>query len=579
MYRYNAHDRRQLTQRARQFRGQVRRFRAGALGPDVFQQLRLRNGLYKERHAHMLRVAIPYGVLNSRQLQRLATVARRFDRGYGHFTTRQNIQFNWPELDQVPAILEALAEVGMHAIQTSGSCVRNITADHLAGVAADEIEDPRPWCELIRQWSTLHPEFNWLPRKFKIAVTGAHADRAAVQWHDIGLRLFHDGAGQTRFRVLVGGGMGRIPVIGQVIAESLAADDLLGFLQAILRVYNRYGRRDHKYRSRIKILVGDLGIDEFRQRVEKEWRDMMNADAAPTVSAADIEQSRAFFAPVTTANDGDDAAAGDGVAFGDGKNTGRLQPIPVADSRFLRWREHNTVAHRDPAYRIVYVSLKAPGRAPGDLNAAQMDALAALAKRYSADEIRVSHEQNLVLPFVRRVDLFAVWHELNRIELATPNIGTLNDMICCPGLDYCSLANAGTIGIARQINERIAGLDRLYDIGEVKLKMSGCMNACGHHHAGHIGILGVDKKGAEWYQITLGGSADNDTRLGTRLGPAIARAQVAEVVETIIDAYIELRLDGEKFLDAVIRLGVEPFKQKVYAHHQKPRRHSRPLAA
>jgi len=573
MYRYTAHDRRQLTQRASQFRGQVRRFRAGALDPDLFQQLRLRNGLYMERHAPMLRVAIPYGVLNSRQLTQLAFIARRFDRGYGHFTTRQNIQFNWPELDQVPAILESLAEVGMHAIQTSGSCVRNITADHLAGVAADEVEDPRPWCELIRQWSTLHPEFNWLPRKFKIAVTGARDDRAAIQWHDIGLRVFHDAAGQTRFRVYVGGGMGRTPVIGKVIAESLTADDLLGYLQAILRVYNRYGRRDHKYRSRIKILVGDLGLDEFRARVEHEWRDMVDAGAAPKVGDGEVARAKEFF--VAPAADGDDG--GDGDARGDGKAID--QPIPVADPRFLRWREHNTVAHRDPNYRIVYVSLKAPGRAPGDLNAAQMERLAALAKTYSADEIRASHEQNLALPWVRGADLFAVWHELNRIELATPNIGTLNDMICCPGLDYCSLANAGTIGIARQINQRLADLDRLYAIGEVKLKMSGCMNACGHHHAGHIGILGVDKKGAEWYQITLGGSAENDTRLGARLGPAIARDQVAEVVEIIIDTYLELRRDGEKFLDAVIRLGVEPFKDKVYAHHQKPRHHPRPLAA
>ena len=566
MYQYSQHDRRQLKQRARQFQGQVRRFQRGVLHPDLFQQLRLRNGLYQERHAHMLRVAIPYGVLNSRQLTRLAAIARRFDRGYGHFTTRQNIQFNWPQLDDVPEILEQLAEVGMHAIQTSGSCVRNITADHLAGVAADEIEDPRPWCELIRQWSTLHPEFNWLPRKFKIAVSGAHADRAAVQWHDIGLRIFHDADGHTRFRVYVGGGMGRTPVIGRVIAEALPAADLLGFLQAILRVYNRYGRRDHKYRSRIKILVGDLGLDGFRERVERQWRHM--AAAAPAVSEADIARARSFFTVPPVARRG-----------GAARGAAGLQPIAVADPRFLRWREHNTAAHRDPDYRIVYVSLKAPGRAPGDLDAAQMEQLAALAKTRSAGEIRVSHEQNLALPWVRNADLFAVWHELNRLGLATPNIGTLNDMICCPGLDYCSLANAGTIGIARQINRRLADLERLYDIGEIKLKMSGCMNACGHHHAGHIGILGVDKKGAEWYQITLGGSAENDTRLGARLGPAIAREQVAEVIQIIIDAYLEVRRDGEKFLDTVIRLGVEPFKQKVYAHHQKPRRHPRPLAA
>jgi len=574
MFRYPAAARRQLLQRARQFGGQVRRFRDGVLAPEHFQRLRLRNGLYQQRHAHMLRVAIPYGVLNGAQLHKLADIARAFDRGFGHFTTRQNIQFNWPELDDVPVILESLAEVDMHAIQTSGNCVRNITADHLAGVAADEIEDPRPWCELIRQWSTLHPEFNYLPRKFKIALTGAREDRAAIQWHDIGLRVFHDDAGQTRFRVYVGGGMGRTPVIGKVINESLAAADLLSYLQAILRVYNRYGRRDHKYRSRIKILVGDLGMDEFRARVDKEWNAMVAAGAALKVSDEEVARAREFFA--APAGDGDDGDGGDGDAR-DGNTID--QPIPVADPKFLTWREHNTVAHRNANYRIVYVSLKAPGRAPGDMNAAQMDALADLASRYSADEIRVTHEQNLVLPWVRRDDLFTLMSALDDVELATPNIGTLNDMICCPGLDYCSLANAGTIGIAAQINARLADLDKLYAIGEVKLKMSGCMNACGHHHAGHIGILGVDKKGAEWYQITLGGAAGNDTRLGTRLGPAVARDEVAEVIETLLDAYLELRQDGEKFLDTVIRLGVEPFKQRVYAHHQKPRHRQRPMAA
>ena len=568
MYQYGENDSRQLKQRARQFKGQVRRFQDGALDADLFRQLRLRNGLYQERYAHMLRVAIPYGVLNSRQLCRLADIARDFDRGFGHFTTRQNIQFNWPELDDVPEILSRLAEVGMHAIQTSGSCIRNITTDHLAGVADDEIEDPRPWCELIRQWSTLHPEFNWLPRKFKIAVTGARADRAAIQLHDIGLRLFHDAAGRTRFRVFVGGGMGRTPVIGKVIAESLAAADLLGFLQAILRVYNQYGRRDHKYRSRIKILVNDLGIDAFKDKVEKEWRN--GKASAPGVGEAEIARAKSFFSASRKRASAASATGADAAVAG---------VIPVADKRFLRWREQNTIAHRDPDYRIVYVSLKAPGVPPGDLNAEQMEQLAALAEAHSADEIRVSHEQNLLLPSVAKADLFFVWHELNRLGLATPNIGTLNDMICCPGLDFCSLANAGTLPIAKQINERLAELDRLYDIGEVKLKMSGCMNACGHHHAGHIGILGVDKKGKEWYQITLGGSAENDTRLGARLGPAVERERVAEVVEILIDTYLALRRGGEKFLDTVIRTGVEPFKSAVYADHQKPRHHPRSVAA
>lgn len=568
MYQYGEHDSRLLKQRARQFKGQVRRFQEGVLDAELFQQLRLRNGLYMERHAPMLRVAIPYGVLNSAQLTRLARIAREFDRGFGHFTTRQNIQFNWPKLTDVPEILGQLAEVGMHAIQTSGSCIRNITSDHLAGVAADEIADPRPWCELIRQWSTLHPEFNWLPRKFKIAVTGAKNDRAAIQLHDIGLRLFLDAAGQTRFCVYVGGGMGRTPVIGKIIRRSLAATDLPGYLQAILRIYNQYGRRDNKYRARIKILVNDLGIDAFREKVEKEWRSGSGKSGAgaPTLSEAEIARAKSFF----------DKSPADRRAAA---NRALPRVIPVADKRFLRWREQNTVAHRDADCRIVYVSLKPPGQPPGDINAEQMEQLAKLARAYSEDEIRVSHEQNLVLPEVKKADLFPVWHELNRLNLATPNIGTLNDMICCPGLDYCSLANAGTIPIAQQINQRLADLARLYHIGEIKLKMSGCMNACGHHHAGHIGILGVDKKGREWYQITLGGSAENPTRLGARLGPAVPREKVAETVEILVETYLGLRRDGEKFLDTVIRTGVEPFKDKVYANHQKSRDHQRSVAA
>ncbi len=567
MHQYGEHHGELLQQRAEQFQGQVRRFQDGALDPDLFQQLRLRNGLYQERYAHMLRVAIPYGVLNSAQLTRLAYIARRFDRNFGHFTTRQNIQFNWPELTDVPEILRQLAQVGMHAIQTSGSCIRNITCDHLAGVAADEIADPRPWCELIRRWSTLHPEFNWLPRKFKIAVSGAQNDRAAIQLHDIGLRLFLDAAGQPRFCVYVGGGMGRTPVVGKIIRESLAGGDLPGYLQAILRVYNQYGRRDNKYRSRIKILVNDLGIDTFRERVEKEWHNQQSSPspATPPLGEAEITHAKSLF-----------VKPGNGNANAN-NNTAKI--IPVADARFLRWREHNTVAHQDDDYRIVYVSLKAPDQPPGDLNAEQMEQLAVLAREHSADEIRVSHEQNLVLPWVKKADLFVVWHELNRLHLATPNIGTVNDMICCPGLDYCSLANTGTIPIARQINQRLSELERLYDIGEIKLKMSGCMNACGHHHAGHIGILGVDKKGQEWYQITLGGSSENDTRLGARLGPAVPRDKVAESIEILVETYLELRQDGEKFIDTVARTGVTPFKEKVYADHQKPRHHPRPMAA
>ena len=559
-----------IAQRAEQFATQVKRFRGGDLDGEKFQQLRLRNGLYMQRHAPMLRVAIPYGVLSGAQLAKLADIARRYDRGFGHFTTRQNIQFNWPKLDDVPQILRELATVDMHAIQTSGSCVRNITCDHLAGVAADEIADPRAWCEMLRRWSTLHPEFNWLPRKFKIAVSGAENDRAALQWHDIGLRVFLDDD-QIRFRVYVGGGMGRTPVIGKVIAESLVAEDLLGYLQAIMRVYNRYGRRDNKYRARIKILVNALGIDAFREKVEAEWH---NDPSAPIIDFDELAKVQAHFArpPATARVDADND--------NDGKPKHKLgDVIAVADKRFFRWREHNTVQHRDADKRIVYISLKAPGAAPGDMNAAQMERLATLARRYSADEIRVSHEQNLVLPHVATSDLFALWHQLHRLDLATPNIGTVNDMICCPGLDFCSLANAGTLPIARQINRRLADLDRLYDIGEVKLKMSGCMNACGHHHAGHIGILGVDKKGSEWYQITLGGSAENDTRLGERLGPAVARDQVAATIEILVETYLELRQHGERFLDTVLRVGVAPFKEQVYANHQKPHDHRRPVAA
>ena len=569
MHQYGEHHGELLQQRAEQFQGQVRRFQDGALDPDLFQQLRLRNGLYQERYAHMLRVAIPYGVLNSAQLTRLAYIARRFDRNFGHFTTRQNIQFNWPELTDVPEILRQLAQVGMHAIQTSGSCIRNITCDHLAGVAADEIADPRPWCELIRRWSTLHPEFNWLPRKFKIAVSGAQNDRAAIQLHDIGLRLFLDAAGQPRFCVYVGGGMGRTPVVGKVIRESLAGVDLPGYLQAILRIYNQYGRRDNKYRSRIKILVNDLGIDTFRERVEKEWHNQQSSPspATPPLGESEITHAKSLFVKPDN----------DNVNVNANKNTAKI--IPVADARFLRWREHNTVAHQDDDYRIVYVSLKAPDQPPGDLDAEQMEQLAVLAREHSADEIRVSHEQNLVLPWVKKSDLFVVWHELNRLHLATPNIGTVNDMICCPGLDYCSLANTGTIPIARQINQRLSELERLYDIGEIKLKMSGCMNACGHHHAGHIGILGVDKKGQEWYQITLGGSSENHTRLGARLGPAVPRDKVAESIEILVETYLELRRDGEKFIDTVARTGVTPFKEKVYADHQKSRHHPQPVAA
>lgn len=551
-----------LEQRARQFAGQVRRFRSGALDAETFRQIRLRNGVYRQRHAHMLRVAIPYGVLNGAQLRVLAGVARDFDRGFGHFTTRQNIQFNWPALDDVPQILLRLAGVGMHAIQTSGNCVRNITADHLAGAAADEFEDPRPWCELLRQWSTLHPEFHFLPRKFKIAVSGAREDRAATKWHDIGLRIFHDDSGATRFRVLAGGGMGRTPVIGKVLEESLGGEELLAYLQAILRVYNLYGRRDHKYRSRIKILVNDLGVETFRKRVRRVFGEIRAADSAPKISAHEWAAAQRRFARAPRA-----------------EARVKTTAIPVADARFLRWRENNVSAHRDPDFAIVHISLKSPDAAPGDMDAAQMDALADLARDYAEDEIRVTHAQNLVLAHVQKRDLFALWHALHALQLATPNIGGVTDMICCPGLDFCSLANASTIPIAAHINARLREFERLPEVGEVRLKMSGCMNACGHHHAGDIGILGVDKKGEEWYQVTLGGGAGDDARIGRRIGPAVAREHVAAAIETLLETYLALRHPGESFAEMVRRTGTQPFQEKVYAHHQKPPHHRQPVAA
>jgi len=566
MYRYSDQEKRFLQQRADQFDKQVRRYKSGLLDEENFKQLRLRNGLYEQRHAHMLRVAIPYGQLNSRQLKKLAQVARRYDRGYGHFTTRQNIQFNWPKLEDTPEILRELATVDMHAIQTSGSCIRNITSDHLAGVAADEYEDPRSWCELLRQWSTLHPEFNWLPRKFKFAVTGARQDRAAIQFHDIGIQIFKNKSGNIRFKILVGGGMGRTPVIAKVIHSNLSEHDLLGYLQAILRVYNQYGRRDHKYRSRIKILVNDLGIDTFREKVHAEWEAAKQTN--PVLTKEQIASTKPYF----------DVCLSGERATPDNPN---LIPVsnPAFVQAFVQWKKHNTETHKVKGYVIVHVSLKASGKAPGDITADQMERLGQIAMEHSEDEVRVTHEQNMVLPYVRQKDLYLVWHALNEINLATPNIGKLTDMIACPGLDFCSLANAGTLPLSREIGSIIRDFDQLYDIGEIKLKMSGCMNACGHHHAGHIGILGVDKKGEEWYQITLGGSAGNHARMGERLGPAIARADIPQAIERIIETYLEYRLPEEIFLDTVIRIGITPFKNHVYQNYQRTKNHREPVAA
>ncbi len=559
MYQYTHQEKQFLQQRADQFDRQVQRYKLGRIDEDNFKQLRLRNGLYLQRHAHMLRVAIPYGQLNSCQLSKLADIATQYDRGYGHFTTRQNIQFNWPELDDVPAILRDLASVEMHAIQTSGSCIRNITSDPLAGIAPDEFEDPRPWCELIRQWSTLHPEFYWLPRKFKFAVSGALEDRAAIRFHDIGIQIVKPMPHAVRFQIYVGGGLGRTPVIGKLIRDDLKGEELLGYLQAILRVYNQYGRRDHQYRSRIKILVNDLGIGVFQNKVEAEWHHSQLT--GPVITPEQIALMKSRFAKTLTGDTAPSSA-----------------PCAPPDPRFELWQKQNTQPHAVSGYAIVHVSLKAPGQAPGDITSQQMGALATLARDHSEDEIRATHEQNLVLPHVKRSQLKFVWQTLQRYQLATPNIGLLTDMIACPGLDFCSLANAGTISLAKAIGALIEQYDRHHDIGPVQLKMSGCMNACGHHHVGHIGILGVDKKGEEWYQVTLGGHANNQGRLGERLGPAIPKADVPGVVRTLIETYVALRHTQETFLDTVIRVGITPFKDKVYANHQKSPNHRQSVA-
>jgi sulfite reductase (NADPH) hemoprotein beta-component len=546
VYRYDAFDRTFLAERVAEFRDQTRRFLAGELSEDDFRPLRLRNGLYIQTHAPMLRVAVPYGLLSSAQLRMLAHIARRYDRGYGHFSTRQNIQYNWPKLEDVPDILAELATVEMHALQTSGNCIRNVTSDHLAGVAADELEDPRPWCELIRQWSSVHPEFNYLPRKFKIAVTGAAHDRAAIAVHDIGLRILRNDAGETGFEVWVGGGLGRMPILGKRIREWLPAPELLAYLEAILRVYNRQGRRDNIHRARIKVLVKALGIEAFGVAVEAEYR--LNRPHAPEVDPQRLALLRRSFPLPAYRALADEA------------------PRAAAGAAFLAWHRHNTRAHKVPGYRAVFVSLKKHGEAPGDISDAQMDALAGLADRYSFGEVRSTHDQNLVLADVEQGRLEALHGELAQLGLATPNIGTLTDMICCPGLDFCSLANASSISIAKQIDERFDDFDYLYDLGDIQLKMSGCMNACGHHHVGHIGILGVDKHGEEWYQISLGGSATGEVSLGEVIGPSVAKAEVAATLARILEVYVQRRQGAEEpFIAVVRRIGVEPFSERAYA--------------
>ena len=544
VYRYDAIDQTLVNERVAQFRDQTQRFLAGQLTEDEFRPLRLRNGLYIQRHAPMLRISIPYGLLSSTQLRKLADIARRYDRGFGHFTTRQNLQLNWPTLANVPDILAELATVEMHAIQTSGNCVRNVTADHLAGVAADELDDPRPYCEIIRQWATLHPEFTYLPRKFKIAVTGAPDDRAASEVHDVGLHMRRDAAGSIGFEVLVGGGLGRAPMIGQVIREFLPLPDLLSYLEAVLRVYNQYGRRDNIHKARIKVLVKSLGIAKFREEVEAEWQ--ASRETAPRLEEAEVQRVRAFFTPPAYESLSD-------------------IEIPQQDAEFRAWYRYNTRAHKVKGYRVAFISLKAHGAVPGDMTSEQMEAVAALADRYSFGLVRATHNQNLLLADVRQRDLVELWKALRALNLAFPNIGTLTDMIACPGLDFCSLANAGTLNVAAQIQQRFSDLDYLYDLGDIEIKMSGCMNACGHHHVGHIGILGVDKHGEEWYQITIGGSVNGSTALGEVIGPSVRQSDVAETIARIVEVYREKRQDEEPFIDAVRRLGVAPFKERVYA--------------
>ena len=565
MYLYDEIDQRLVDERVSQFRDQTRRFLAGELSEDDFRPLRLQNGLYIQRFAPMLRVAIPYGLLASRQLRALAYIARKWDRGYGHFSTRQNIQFNWPKLEDVPDILAKLATVQMHAIQTSGNCIRNTTTDHFAGTAPDEIVDPLVWCEIIRQWSTFHPEFAYLPRKFKIAVSGSAADRAATQVHDIGLQARRDAAGNVGFRVLAGGGLGRTPLIGAEMREFLPWQHLLTYVEAILRVYNRYGRRDNKYRARIKILVKELTPEVFRAQVEEEWQHLQGGPSTLTTDEVQRIEQR-FTRPVYRKYDA--------------PSSGYAQAI-ARDKAFSNWVKRNVQPHKVAGHAAVTLSLKKTGVAPGDATADQMDAVADLADRYSFSELRVSHEQNLILADVRQADLYDVWKEAKALGLATPNIGLLTNIIACPGGDFCSLANAKSIPVAEAIQRRFDDLDYLHDIGELDLNISGCMNSCGHHHIGHIGILGVDKQGAEYYQISIGGAQGNDAALGKVIGPSVSQVEVPAVIEWLIELYLERReSEAELFVDVVRRIGVEPFKEYVYGnHHQATPGRRRQLAA
>jgi sulfite reductase (NADPH) hemoprotein beta-component len=549
MYRYDRFDHQIAAERVAQFRDQVRRRLSGELTEDEFRILRLHNGLYMQIHAYMLRVAVPYGLLSAAQMRMLAVIARKYDRGYGHFSTRQNVQFNWIKLHDAPDILADLAGVEMHANQTSGNCIRNLTCDEFAGVARDEIVDPRPYAEILRQWSTFHPEFAYLPRKFKIAITGATEDRAAIAVHDIGLAAVKNAQGEIGFRVLVGGGLGRTPIIGTEICAFVPWQHVISYLESIVRVYNEYGRRDNIYKARIKILVKAIGIEEFRRRVEDDWR--FTKDGPCTITAGELNRVAAFFTAPDYERLPESAA---------------LLAAQQCDSRaFSNWVQRNVKPHKVPGYAAVVLSLKKTGIAPGDATAKQMDAAAELAERFSFGELRVTHMQNLVLADVRQTDLFDLWQAAKELGMATPNIGLLTDIICCPGGDFCSLANARSIPLAKAIAERFDNIDFQHDIGEIELNMSGCMNACGHHHVGHIGILGVDKDGEEWYQVSIGGAQGNDTSLGKVIGPSFTFAQTPGVIARLLQVYVRERFADERFIDTLRRIGHGPFKEDVYA--------------
>lgn len=549
MYRYDQYDQSIVRARVEQFRDQTRRYLAGKLTDDEFRPLRLQNGLYVQRHGPMLRIAVPYGLLSAAQARKIADITRRYDRGVGHFTTRHNVQLNWVQLPQVPEILAELAEAELHAIQTSGNVIRNVTTDHYAGVAADEIADPRPWAEILRQWSTLHPEFAYLPRKFKVAVSGSVEDRAAIRVHDLGLQLVKNAAGELGFRVFTGGGLGRTPLVGEEINGFLPWQHLLTYIEALVRVYNRYGRRDNLYKARIKILVKALGAAEFSRQVAEEWAHLKDGPA--TLTEAEVVRVSAHF----TAPDYETLPADDLC------HLAHLRE----DKAFVRWVERNVAAHKVPGYAAVTLSLKKPGDAPGDASAEQLEVVADLAERYSFGELRVSHEQNLILADVPQRELYTVWHRAKSAGLATPTVGLLADLIACPGGDFCALANARSIPVAQAIQQRFDDLDYLHDVGELELNISGCMNACGHNSIGHIGILGVDKNSEEWYQISIGGRQGNGLRIGEVIGPAFPAADVADVVERLVSAYLDRRHADERFIDTVLRLGLEPFREAAYA--------------